>query len=284
MARVYRRILDTILPERWQSGQQKQTWSQAKMLDRYSQRLFADVLAAGGRAAGDWPALEQALVVAGRENAQVYGLHAAETGENTPAVQAIQQIFERRCQETGTRGHLAVEAGELVDRLYTRAVVADLVILDRTLTPAGDQSLEAAWLDAIQRCARPVLVVPGQPTPLERVLLSYDGSAKAREALFVAAYVAEQWGVALTVLTVLEPGRTDAETAAHARTYLAMHEVEATFLVEAGPVAATILEAAVTHDCDLIVVGGYSGRGRPRPGHTVQQILQEGDRPLLICP
>ena len=284
VARVYRRVLDTILPERWQSGHQSQTWTQEKMLDRYSQQLFADVLAAGGRAAGDWPALEQALIVAAREGAQVYGLHAAETTKNTPAIQAIEQMFDQRCQETGTSGHLAVETGELVDSLCTRAVLADLVILDRTLAPAGAETFKAGWLDAIQRCARPVLVVPDQPSPLERVLLSYDGSAKAREALFVAAYLAEQWGVALTVLTVLEPGRTDAETAAHARSYLAMHEVEATFLVEAGPIAATILAVAAVHDCDLIVMGSYSGHGRHQPGRSAQQILDEWERPLLICP
>ena len=286
IAHAYRRILDTVLPERWQSGYRSETWTQEKMLDRYSQHLFADVLVPGGSAAGDWPALEQALIVAARENAQVYGLHAAaaETEKNTPAVQAIQQTFDRRCQETGTSGHLAVEAGDLVDRLRGRAVLADLVILDRTLAPAGDESFNAGCLAVIQDCARPVLVVPGQPSPLERVLLAYDGHAKAREALFVAAYLAEQWGVALTVLTVLEPRRTDAETIAHARNYLAMHEVEATFLVEAGPIAATIRQAAAAHDCDLIVMGGYSGRGRHRPGRTVQQILHEWDRPLLICP
>lgn len=287
MARVYRRILDTVLPKKWQSGHRPESWRQEKLLDRYSRQLFADVLAVGGEGKGEeWPALEQALIVATRENAQVYGLYpvAGESDKNTPAVQAIQQAFDLRCREAGISGHLAVEAGEMVDNLCRRAVLADLLVLDRTLAPAGDGRFTTHCLAAIQRCARPVLVVPDQPASLARVLLAYDGQAKAREALFVAAYLAEQWGVALTVLTVLEQRRTDAETIAHARSYLAMHEVEATFLVETGAVAETILQTALTQDCDLIVMGGYGGRDHSQPGSTVRQTLEQWTQPLFICP
>ena len=45
---------------------------------------------------------------------------------------------------------------------------------------------------------------PGPVTPLTHLLLAFDGSPKAKEALFVAAYMAAEWHAALTVLTVRE--------------------------------------------------------------------------------
>lgn len=288
MTRVYRHILNVVVPERWKGRPKVETWTHEKVLDRYSQRLFADLLVPGGNATGNWPALEQALIVAARENAQVCGLHivADETEKNSPAVQAMQQALNQRCRENGVSGYLAVEAGKPVDQVCERAVLTDLVILDRTIVPGqDDETFYAECLAVLQRCVRPVLVVSDQPSALSRVLLAYDGQDKAQEALFVAAYLAEQWRVSLTVLAVLEPGRTDAETLAHARKYLAMHEIEAAFLTMPGPVATTILQTAATHNCDLIVMGGYSaGHGRRRPGSTVQQVLRQWQQPLLICP
>jgi hypothetical protein len=49
-----------------------------------------------------------------------------------------------------------------------------------------------------------MLVVPDQASPLRQALLAYDGSPKADEALFVAAYLAGQWQLPLVVVTVVD--------------------------------------------------------------------------------
>jgi hypothetical protein len=41
---------------------------------------------------------------------------------------------------------------------------------------------------------------------LDNVLLAYDGSPRADEALFLATYLADRWGTILTVITVAEKG------------------------------------------------------------------------------
>jgi nucleotide-binding universal stress UspA family protein len=130
-----------------------------------------------------------------------------------------------------------------------------------------------------------VLAVPGAPSPLDRALLAYDGSPKAEEALYVATYLAGQWGMRLAVVTVIETGRTSAKVLEHAQEYLEEHGVRATFVKESGTVADAILKAADAHESNLIVMGGYgfSPMLEVMLGSAVDQVLRESGRPVLIC-
>ncbi len=290
VARVSKKILNVVVPRKWKGGPRVETWAQERLLARYSQHLFADILVPLGSWEGECRALEQALLVAGHEEAQVCGLYvvAEERDRTDPRVRAAQDEFCQRCQSVGIQGKLALEVGSIMDKICERSVLTDLVILDRDCPSPGQDGTtpSAEFIATVRSCSRPVLVVPDQPSPLSRVLLAYDDRPKAREALFVAAYLAEQWGVELVVLAALEPGQNGKETLSHARKYLALHEVEATYVVESGAVAEVILRTAAAHDTDLIVLGGS---GPERMGYkgtdqTTSQVLRECKQPVLVCP
>jgi nucleotide-binding universal stress UspA family protein len=290
VARVGKKILDVVVPRRWKGGPRTETWSQERLLARYSQHLFADILVPLGSWEGECRALEQALIVAGHEEAQVCGLYVvAEENERTdPKVRASQDEFCRRCQSAGIQGQLAVEVGRIMDKICERSVLTDLVILDRDC-PSMSQNggfPSAEFTATVQHCSRPVLVVLDQPSPLSRVLLAYDDGPKAREALFVAAYLAEQWGVDLVVLAVLETGQTDKGMLSHARQYLDLHEVQATYIVETGAVAEFIIGTAAAHGSELIILGGSGPErtGRKGTDEIASQVLRECKQPVLICP
>src|SRR5690606_16366552 len=148
-------------------------------------------------------------------------------------------------QALGLTGSLAVESGEVARRICERAAVADLVVLQLAHPPASQPlaRLSSGFRAVLRRCPRPVLAAPAARERAERVLLGYDGSAKAEEALFVATYLAEAWKARLAVVCVLENDGV-AETLPHARAYLEMHEVEADFITpDSGPAADAILQA-----------------------------------------
>jgi nucleotide-binding universal stress UspA family protein len=251
--------------------------------------LFADILVPVSGEEMGWHALAQALVVARREGAQVHGLHvvANEAQTETEAAQAIQAEFNRRCEAAGVTGTLAVEAGEVAEKICERARLTDLVVLNLAYPPPPQlvARLGSGLRAIIRRCARPVLAAPGTSTPLERALLAYDGSAKAKEALFVAAYLADLWKTALVVVTVTESGRTTDDTLGYARAYLNMHELEAEFVTVSGPVPPAILQAAEAYRCDLIIMGGYGSAPVVEVvmGSSVDQLLREAHTPMLIC-
>jgi len=130
-----------------------------------------------------------------------------------------------------------------------------------------------------------VLAVPRAAAGPDRVLLAYDGSPKADEALFVAAYLAEAWSAPLAVVSVID--RPEVGRALdRARQYLAVHEVAAAFHIRySGLVPEAVLEAADAHGATLIAIGGYTRRPVVEVvlGSAVDQVLRQSSRPVFIC-
>jgi nucleotide-binding universal stress UspA family protein len=204
------------------------------------------------------------------------------------AVQRLRAEFERRCQEAGVQGEFAIEVGSITAAIVKRAAWVDLVVINLTKPPVDEPlaRLRPGWGRLIQRCPRPILVIPDAvETKLDRALLAYDGSAKADEALFVATYFAVRWHNALTVLTV-KTARTGAEALEQARAYLEEHGVmEANYVLAEGPIAEAILAAAEAYDSNFLIMGGFGWRPLMRVvlGSTVEHMLREFKRPMLIC-
>lgn len=290
-ARIGERLLDAIRPDAFEAGPPLGTWRQQRENDTaLSSRLFSDVLVPVNGGEAGWFALAQAIGIARREGGSrllglyVVGSDAERDGDD---VRAVQEEFEARCREAGIDGRLTVGVGGAAQMICDRARWADLVVVKLSYPP-GTQMIErmrSGFRALIQRCSAPLLAIIGSPTPLHHALLAYNGSPKAQEALFMAAYLARQWSLALSVLVVRDGSRTADEDAAFARQYLAEHGVEANVLTDEGVAHERILAAAEAQDCDLIIIGGY---GRTPAveiavGSTVDHILRDGYLPVLVC-
>jgi nucleotide-binding universal stress UspA family protein len=116
------------------------------------------------------------------------------------------------------------------------------------------------------------------------VLLAFDGSPKAQEALFMTAYLSVFWEFIVTIVTVEEPGIAP-ETLDRAVAYLKKYAVDTRPIRAAGRPADAILEAAGQVEANLIVTGGYHSRllRGSAIGHTVDTLLKKAAVPLLIC-
>lgn len=262
-------------------------WRKAKRFDRYTGRLFADVLVPVSGEEQGWTALEQAILIAGRESAALHGLYVVPTPDERSSRRAAEVTarFERRCQEAGVHGRLAVQAGAIPEQVCSFARLADLVVLKTAHPPgAGLPGLGSGLRTILRRSTRPVLSVPHGASEARRALVAFDGGLKSREALFLAAYLAERWGTALTVLTVLEPPWVTEDVQAYARSYLEFHELQAEFLVRAGAVEQ-ILEVSAAQETDLIVMGGYGASlvQEVVVGSAVNLALRGADCPVLVC-
>jgi nucleotide-binding universal stress UspA family protein len=261
-------------------------WRQEQLLNRYSGELFNNILALISGGDEPWPALEQAFALVGREQPRIHGLHVATAEPAAAAQAALMQTFEEHCFFEGVRGNLAVERGDLVEAILGRAAVADLIIL-----ALADIQDSAAGREVSKRCQQilrrvpcPILVVTGDWSNLSRPLLIYDDSEKSREALFAAGYMGERWGVPVAVIAATN--RTAGRKALnHARAYLDMHEVAATFHEHDRLTAKLILDTAASLDCDFLISGSYrSGRiATAVRGSRLNDLLQQTSLPLLTC-
>jgi len=255
------------------------------MFDRYTDRLFRDILVPLTGEPDSWQALEQAVLVAGHEKADLHGIHIVtpRSREDPEQILAIQTRFNQRCQEAGVLGSLAVERGEVPELVCHRALLTDLIVLNLAHPPApGLSSLGSGLRSIIRRAARPILTVPAKVSPMDRALVAFDGSNKSREAVFIAAYLAESWKTALTVLTLSDG--SDEKIQAYPRDYLALHEIEADYIVTNGS-QDSFLDIIKQRELNLVVMGGYSGSAWQEIiiGSAVNFLMRSADCPLLIC-
>jgi nucleotide-binding universal stress UspA family protein len=115
--------------------------------------------------------------------------------------------------------------------------------------------------------------------------LAYDGSPKAKEALYIATYLAARGQVPLVVVTVVEGDEVTPDALAEAGKYLESRGVEATLVQEYGAVSDLVLRTAQAYESDLILMGGY-GHGPMFEvvlGSAVDEVLRSSRQPVLIC-
>jgi nucleotide-binding universal stress UspA family protein len=275
-------LLRTVLPDDLKPGPPTGRWREERTAARYLDRLFRDVLVPLSGSPESWKALDQALTIARMESSRLLGLHLG----GGPEAEAVVAEFNRRCAEAGVEGRCLAEpeTENIAGTICARAAMADLVVL-HLAHPPEPYRIGSGFRAIVQRCPRPVLAVPEASASVRRALLAYDHSAKAREALFIAAYLAEAHRTGLTVMTVAEAGVDEPEALDHARRYLELHEVAADFVSVPSPAAAAILSAADERDVDLVLMGGY-GRHPALGvvlGSAVDAVLGQSRRPVLIC-
>lgn len=282
------RILRAVVPRGLQTGPAPGSWRRSRIERRYLDRLFPDILVPISGWETSWLALDQALSVARREQATLYGLHvvANEAARSAPEALAVQAEFHRRCALAEVTGSLAIEPGDVTAKICERAALCDLVTLNLAYPPGSGVAdrLTSGFSAVIRQCPRPVLAVPGSAPDFSRALIAFDGSPKSKEALFIAAYIAGAWSVALTVVTVREGGSGEAEQK-YARDYLEFHELDAEYIVQDGALAEAVLNLGRERDVDLYLLGGYGAHPAIEVvvGSAVDDVLRRVDRPVLIC-
>ena len=263
-------------------------WRKARLSTRYTDRLFADILVplSGGEAS--WTALDQAILIAQRENARIHGLHIVSSKDKiqSPEALVVQAQFNQRCQDAGVNGGLVIEQGDITGKIRERASVTDLIVLKIEHPPMGGLSnLTSPFRSIIVNSASPVLGIPSTATEVRKAFLSYDGSPAAKEALFVAAYFAEVWKSQLIVFSVLDGSRVKADVQDDVRRYLEFHEVEAEYLLAERGAMDQIKTTMEESEADLLLMGAYgvSVLRQIMDGSALDYMLRESKIPLLIC-
>ncbi len=288
--RLTERIIEAVVPDELEPGPKPGIWREERLEPLVPSAIFNDILVAVGGTDGHWKALEHALVMAGRAHGRLLGVYVAhdlEDPDETAYIHSLEAEFHRRCAEAGVRAEFAIDEGSVAKALLCRSVWADLVVFSMSHPPGQKPSerLRSGLTPLLQRCSRPILAVPVESgSQMDRMLLAYDGSPKANEALFIATYRAARYQFPLVVVVGIN-GRVTLESADYARQYLADHGVEATFVVEEVEDAGKlILETAVTYQSNLLIMGGFGRQPfwRIMLGSLVDQMLREFPEPILI--
>jgi len=263
------------------------SWRKARISTRYTDHLFMDILVPLSGDAESWDSLEQAIIIAKREEARIHGLHIVDAKEKVAGANAVavQTQFNQLCADAGVDGKLFIEVGEITTKICERATMTDLIVLKIVHPPMGGlATLKSPFRTIILNSSRPVLGVPTKATPFQRALLAYDGSNQAKEALFVATYLAEIWKTELLVFTAWDGTKVKTDAQEHVRKYLDLHEVEAEYIISERGAMDALKKIAEERSIDLVLMGSHGGSMLQQvfSGSALDYMLRESNVPVFI--
>jgi nucleotide-binding universal stress UspA family protein len=250
--------------------------------------LFCEILVPINGQHDGWFALEQALIIAHREETNIHGLYVlSNEDENDSSItHDIQNEFANKCESVGVEGDLQLKTGDITDNICELARWNDLVVINLTYPP--EQSAFARLISniriLIQRCPRPILFTPQTSKSLDHALLAYDGSVKAQEALYIAAYLASKWKLPLHVISVGDETVVSGIQEV-AQDYLDVLNIQAEYIaVNRNNSIDVILDYIDQLNIDLLVTGGYSLNPIMEivQGSDIDGILRQIQIPVLI--
>jgi nucleotide-binding universal stress UspA family protein len=250
--------------------------------------LISDILVPIDGTKNSWFGLEQALVVASRENSQLLGLHiVSKSPKSTTRPSTIEKKFTKLCDDQGINGHLTVLKGDVAKIVNRKALLSDLIVLNLEHPPEDSLAarISSGMLDIIRRSGRSVLATPRMVTPLTRIILAYVDSPTSREALFLSTYFASRWGSSLGVVSVCASAEKADQIQTPVRVYLKKMQLQASFYQPTGYVSEGILKTVEEFNADLLVIGGFNRAPMVEVvlDMTLDQLLRTTPIPILIC-
>ena len=192
--------------------------------------------------------------------------------------------FSDACEAGGLVHETTQMTGQVVGSIVEQGELVDLIVMGR----GGEH---ADWLDGvlgsttegvIRRAKCPVLVTDRAEARIEHVVVAYDGSSHAKQALHLAAHLGESWGGRYVVVSVSE-SRAD-KWLEEAKSYMAAHSIEVDYEARDGDPREAVLECCREKQADLLVMGGY-GHSKVREmllGSTTAHLINHAECPVLL--
>ena len=242
----------------------RRTWAEERALDRYSRHLFAGMLypvilsEVSEQSDPGSSAFARAVALCREEEATLCILCLTPDKPTATEETAI-EAFRNALEAAAIHGELLVDTGDPMHWIREVGFLNDLVIISRSFANDGP-SPSATTRAIIEQLNRPVLLL-GSPVAApfpRRVLVVHDTRRQMNEAIFIAAYLAERWGIELGVLPLSNDRNTET-IVDEARRYLALHEVTASFMEPIRPdsrAVELIVQSGIAGDFDLLLLTG----------------------------
>jgi nucleotide-binding universal stress UspA family protein len=258
--RGIRRFLRALLPDELEDFSTPGEWRQKKNINQ--ENLFADILVALSGRPESWIALEQANMIAQMEGSDVRGLvikKNIEWGDRLIPDGEVSRAFSDRLESAGLTGNLVFAQGKIAETICERAVVNDLVTLKLTHPPSTKffARLKSGMRTIVRQSTRPLLFVRDVISPMNHLLLAYDGSPKGKEALYISAYLASRYDKKLSVVVIDNNAERGQKRLQEANDYLGLCCVNQLFRKSSDRVSRDILQVAEEINADMIIMGGY---------------------------
>jgi hypothetical protein len=198
--------------------------------------------------------------------------------------------FVETCQHAGVNFSVHHDTSIATDELLHESVYADLIIIDRkeTLTNYNEAAPSRFLRDLLNDVQCPVLIVPEQYKPIDRIVLLYDGEPSSVFAIRMFSYILPSF----KHLNVEVVSVRDVAESAHIpdnrlmKEFMKRHFPEATYTVLKGWAEEKIPQHLRHLNANALVVLGAYRRGAVsrwfRPS-MADELLEKCNVPLFVA-
>lgn len=201
----------------------------------------------------------------------------------------LRDSFELDLKDYGVRGEFRSGEGIVSEVLTAESHSHDLLVIGTKgeRFRVAEILLGSTFEEVVRRVNRPIIVVPAacQKFYVKKILLAYDGSDKASNALQFVVNAIEGKGIALEYLVVQDSLIEDAQAAfSEGKRYLENRNVPYQATLLQGEAVELILQHAKLNHCDMIVMGSYdrSFLKNLLLGSTTEELLSKVNLPTLL--
>jgi len=197
-----------------------------------------------------------------------------------------QQIInwaEIQGEMVGVKVQSKIITGFPYEEIISRSPQHDLLVLgawERTHAFPGPFLAGSTLWRVVSRTRLPTLAVSLPLKKIETILVAYDGSPTAQDALQLAATWAQVWDLKLIVL-VVAPSGEQAQSLLHEARWRVQPLVPRLVTRDPPPINA-ITQIAAHYRCDLVAMGVNHSLLSNSLGHVPDTLLRMGDYPLLL--
>lgn len=177
--------------------------------------------------------------------------------------------------------------GPPADVICEKSHLVDLLIMGtRGEFARWESKLAGATLEAVVRqCNKPIFITPQDFERIRKIIVAYDGSDKANNALQLTGFFAAQLSIPVTVLTLHDNEQIRSKFLHEAATYLEPYTIQMETVGLPGSPEMEIVNFSKGNDFGLIIMGAF-GHSRIREailGSTTEQVMRKSQIPLMLC-
>jgi nucleotide-binding universal stress UspA family protein len=198
---------------------------------------------------------------------------------------ALLDKLREACEDAGVACKTSSSMGIVGDFICQKARIADLIVMGKH----GESGKWAGPLlgsvaeTVVRQADKPVLLVSREYQPIDKILIAYDSGRSANHMLHLAADLAMNLKVPITVLVVSDDLDKGVPILEEAQSYLEAYNVEVDLLLKDGEPAEEILFAAKDSSVSLIAMGAYGHNIREFIlGSITEHVMREAPCPVLL--
>lgn len=201
------------------------------------------------------------------------------------------QQFQKACSKAGIHFSIHRDKGIAILDLKKESMFADLIVINEfeTFTKYKQQSPTRFMKDLLADVQCPVLVVPNNAKPVDKIVLLYDGGPSSLYAVKMFSYLFGSFmDVPVEVLTVKDHFMATSRVPDNKlmREFIKRHFPKASYTVIKGAAEEQIIGHLRNHkENELVVLGAYRRSELSRWFKTsmADTLMKELDTPLFIA-